>query len=157
MRNLLTIVAALAVAIPLLAPRAEAQTSFLTYLGYDLEFEELLLGVGAEFGLPVGLPVALSIRPTVEYFFISGDATLLQFNGDVSAALMPAAPIGVFAGAGVGVQTVSFAGASATEVGLNLFGGAEFGSGFAVPFAQLRVSFFDHTALALMGGVKLRL
>lgn len=159
MKKLLAVAGVLVVALPLLAPRAEAQFAFIPYLGYDIDVEELFLGVAVQFDLPVGAPIALAVRPGAEYFFVGSGVTLMQFNGDVVATLMPAAPVGVFAGAGLAIRHVSIDGvdASSTDLGLNLFGGAEFGTGFLVPFVQARLTVADGSAVAFMGGARLNL
>jgi hypothetical protein len=175
MKRLLSFLALCAVSAAFLAPRAQAQVAFVPYLGYDLDANSLLLGVGAEFGmLPGALPVALTIRPSAEYFFlereriggIEHNVTLLQFNGDVIAQLTPpGAGMGLFAGAGVAVRNTTFsprdAGPSSTSdtmFGFNLLGGVQFGTGFASPFVQARATFMDGgVAPAILGGVKLGL
>lgn len=170
MKNLLTLFVVLAVAIPFMAPRADAQFTFIPYAGYDLEFEALFVGAAVEFALPVaGFPVGLAIRPGAEYYFLESNdffnQSLFQINGDVVAELMPDGPIGVYAGAGLAIGFFSFdtdfgfgeINGSDTELGLNLFGGAEFGTGFAVPFAQIRLTTPGTTRIQLMGGVKLSL
>jgi hypothetical protein len=169
MKKLLTLVAVLAVSIPLMAPRAEAQISFMPYLGYDLDAESLLIGVGAEFGFLQLETLALNIRPSAEYFFI-GDSgieglstTFMQFNGDVTAELPVGGPgLAVFAGAGLALRyaSVEFMNQSEsdTSFGVNILGGVEFGGGFVTPFAQGRLTLGDgSSAFAILGGVKLAL
>jgi hypothetical protein len=163
MKKLLTLFAVCAVALPMMAPRAEAQSAFMPYLGFDLDAQALFLGVGAEFGLPIATPIGLALRPSAEYLFSGegSDVTRLQFNADVIGNLAGGGPgLGLFAGAGLGVRY--FGGTdnvdSSTNLGLNVLAGAEFGAGFLTPFAQGRVHIGDGgTALAVMGGVKLGL
>jgi hypothetical protein len=170
MKKLLTLFAVCAVALPMMAPRAQAQVEFMPYLGYDFDIGDgsLLVGVGAEFGfLPTGvLPVGLSLRPSAEYYFVDSpsqvDFQFFQINADAIAELSPpGVPIGIFAGAGLGIgfSSVEIAGVSdsSTDFGLNILGGAEFGGGFLRPFLQGRVTLMDGTRLAILGGVKLGL
>jgi len=163
MKKLLTLLVVCAFALPMTAQESKAQAAFLPYLGFDLDAQALFLGVGAEFGLPFGQAIGLELRPSAEYLFSGegSDVTRLQFNADVIGNLAGGGPgLGLFAGAGLGVRY--FGGAdgvdSATNLGLNVLAGAEFGAGFLTPFAQGRVHIGDGgTALAVMGGVKLGL
>jgi hypothetical protein len=158
MNRTLTLAAILAFAIPLLAPRAEAQTSFIPYAGYDFTLGDgaVFIGVGAEFGfLPA--PLALSFRPSAEFYFVE-NRDAFQINGELIASVVNLPAVRINAGAGLGALFMSAPGTdSATEIGFNVLGGADFGSGFAVPFAQLRLTTPGESRLQLMGGVKLRL
>lgn len=158
MKKLLTFTAAALFAVTLLAPRAEAQLSFLPYAGYNTDAAggSFLIGVGAEFGIGmVGLPIGLALRPSAEYVFGGGDVDLTQFNVDAIGRFSPPlSPVGFYAGAGLGILNASFDGNSSTDLGLNLLGGAEFGGGFAVPFAQARLTIADGSAFSILGGVR---
>ncbi len=173
MKKLVTLIAVVAFAIPFLAPRAEAQFTFMAFGGYDLDVEELFIGVGAEFPLmPAnGLPFALALRPSAEYFFMPSESdmgfeasmSLIQINAEAIADLADVidGPIGLFAGAGLGMAFISseFSGGgvsisdSSTELGLNLLGGVEFG----IPFVQFRLTTAGSTRAQLMGGIRLAL
>jgi hypothetical protein len=167
MKKILTVATVLLFAIPLMAPRTEAQVSFIPYIGYDFDIGDgsLLVGVGAEFGLlPIGvLPVAVNIRPSAEYYFVDAPAgedlqDFFQINADAIAMLATGPGLGVFAGAGLGIGFSSFEVAdSSTDFGVNFLGGAQFGTGFAIPFVQARVTLMDGTRFAILGGVKLGL
>lgn len=166
MRRLLAFAAILAVALPFLAPRAEAQIAFMPYLGYDFEVADgaLLLGVGAEFGiLPGALPVGLALRPAAEYYFTDIDGfSFFQVNADVIATFTPPlANIGVYGGAGLamGFSSFEFMGESQsdTDFGLNLLGGVTIGSGFVVPFVQGRMTMMENSRFGIQGGVRLGL
>lgn len=173
MKKFLTLIAAVVIAVPLLAPRAEAQFTFMAYGGYDLDVEELFIGVGAEFGLmPAGaLPFALALRPSAEYYFMPSESdmgfeasmSLIQINAEAIADLADVidGPIGLYAGAGLGMAFISseFSGGgmtfsdSSTELGLNLLGGVEFG----LPFVQARITTAGSTRFQLIGGVRFTL
>jgi hypothetical protein len=170
MKKILTVATILLLAIPLMAPRTEAQVSFIPYIGYDFDIGDgsLLVGVGTEFGLlPVGvLPVAVNLRPSAEYYFVDTPAgfdswNFFQINADAIATLATGPGLGVFAGAGLGIGFRSFEAGnvsdSSTDFGVNFLGGAQFGTGFAIPFVQARVTLMDGTRFALLGGVKLGL
>lgn len=167
------------------AGETSAQTSLGVQGGYNLDAftndgaEEgtYHLGAQARFGL-TGIPVI--INPSIDYFFNHIDnANVWQFNADVIA------PLGVnnavftpYAGLGLGVTRVSFQPDTPllgnlleheeTDLGLNVIGGATFGTGPVRPFAQARITFGNHMAFvnedgqpgpgyALMGGVLFRL
>jgi len=173
MKKLLTLIAVVAFAIPFLAPRAEAQLTFLAFAGYDLDVEELFIGAGVEFQLmPAnGLPFALALRPSAEYYFMPSESeggfeasmSLFQINAEAIADLADVidGPIGLYAGAGLGMAFISteFSGGgieisdSSTELGLNLLGGVEFG----IPFVQFRLTTAGSTRAQLMGGVRFSL
>ncbi len=148
-----------------LAAPAQAQSAFMPYLGYDTETENLLIGVGARFGAPLDLPVALTIQPGIEYQFQDG-GTLLQFDANVIGELNAGPSLAPYLGAGLGVFYVNpedVGGVdldSETEFGLNLLGGLTFNpTGFGRPFVQGRYStrgdFSD--SFTVMGGVMLGL
>lgn len=158
-------------ALALVAPRAEAQFSFMPYAGYDIERSEPLVGVGVEFGVLQGaLPVGLVLRPSADYFFTTefeeGGARfnedLFVLNADLIARLSPPGGFGVYAGAGLGAAFSSIRNVitevedNSTELGLNLIGGVEFGGrGFITPFVQGRFTTLgDADRLALTGGVR---
>ena len=133
-----------------LAPSASAQASgFMPYLGYNLDTENILLGVGYRFGVPLEAPVVLAAQPTIEYQFES-DITILQADANLVAQLSASPALAPYVGAGLGVLIVE----SDTELGLNLLGGAVFNpTGFGQPFAQVRYSTAGPDALTLAGGV----
>lgn len=113
------------------------------------------LGGQARFGLQ-GLPIILN--PNANYYFSSlNDVNVFQMNADVlipfgthNAAFTP------YAGAGLGITRVAYNAdvplfddlldTKQTNYGLNLMGGATFGSGPVHPFVQARVTLGDHVA-----------
>jgi len=160
---------------------AHAQFSIGVQGGYNLDaftdegVEEGTYFVGGQARLGLaGVPII--INPNADYYFNQiDDATVLQFNADVLVPFGPAnAVFTPYAGLGLGVTQVSFdpdtpilgnlLESSETDYGVNLIGGATFGSGPIRPFGQARVTFGDHLAFlnedgeggagyALMGGL----
>lgn len=165
MKKLLTLAAVLAVAVPLMAPKAEAQFQFIPYLGYDFDIGDgsLLIGVGAEFDVLQAVPLGIAIRPSAEYYFVDSpagvDFNFFQLNTDVIADLAtPLTGVGVFGGAGLAFGFFdSDVTDSSTEFGVNILGGAELLTGFVSPFVQARVTLMDGTRFGIQGGVKLNL
>lgn len=99
MRKLCTLAAVLVALLLASAAPLQAQFSLIPYVGYNLtagpDFDEiletededakvgaLLLGLGVEFALPLNLPVALSLRPSVEYYFLPGSSLSLEVFGE---------------------------------------------------------------------------
>ena len=165
MRKSLLLALLLAIALPLTANRAEAQGfGFIPYIGYNLDAEAFLVGVGAEFGNVFDLGnLAIGARPTIEYAFVD-NVTLLQINGDLIARFgAPGASLVPYAGAGLAISMVSIddcpdipgLDCSNTDFGLNALGGVEFPGalGFGSPFAQARLTLADGSAISLLGGL----
>ena len=156
MRKAFTLALLLAIALPFTAQRAQAQFSLIPQIGYNLDAEALLVGIGTEFVAPFEISnFDLAIRPAIEYIFVdSGDditqggvtfsssVTSLQINGDLIARLN-ATNLNPFVGAGLAVYYTSVDndcdgsdlicgslgdsdGGSNTDIGLNLLGGLEF-------------------------------
>ncbi len=174
MKNSVRIVlltAAMAVA---LAPSAFAQFDLGVRAGFDIEAEDPFVGVEARIALPVGnLP--LMLQPSFDYF-ITGDGgdgiggvgfDYNVYQIDVNVLY----PFGVnnesftpYAGVGLGITYWSFdysglgvnADDSETDIGLNIVGGAMFGSGNLRPFAQARFMLGGGELFSLMGGVLFR-
>lgn len=155
--------ALLLAAVAFATPRAEAQASFVPYLGFDLDAQSMLVGVGADFNFLPDAPVGLMIRPSAEYMFSGSgsDDNLIQLNGDVIADIaVGATGLDVFAGGGLGYRIVDsdVGGEGAEGLGFNVLGGAEFGTGFLTPFAMGRLHFGDAgSTFAILGGVRLAL
>lgn len=115
----------------LLAAPASAQISFAPMLGYDIDAEALTLGVAFELGTTIpALPLAPSIRPSVEYVFADGDVTYVRADVDLVGRLQSTPQVQPYVKLGPTIEFVSFdvAGESEsnTEVGLNIGGGLEF-------------------------------
>lgn len=185
MRRILPLALLVALALPFTAQRAEAQFAFIPYVGYNLDFEKLLVGVGTEFDLPIEAPFGLSIRPAIEYVFtdsekdtfggttISASTTFLQINGDAIARFGTSPSLSPYAGAGLAILYSSYSldcsgsgceffpeeSGSDTTVGLNLLGGVEFTDalGFGSPFVQGRFTMKDGSQFSILAGVALSL
>lgn len=128
----------------------------MPYLGYNLETENVVLGVGYRFGVSLDVPVTIAAQPGVEYQFTDADGvTLLQGDFNVVAEFSGSNAIAPYAGAGLGLLYVdSDLTDSDTELGLNVLGGVLFNpSGFGQPFAQARYSTAGLDALTIQGGV----
>ncbi len=183
MRKAFALALLLAVAFPFTANRAQAQGfSLIPYLGYNLDAEAFLVGIGTEFEAPFSAGnLALAIRPSVEYLFtdevsdgLGNDTSLnlLQVNGDVIARLN-ATSLNPYIGAGLALvlQSADFDcngnqtcetfedAVSGTDIGLNLVGGLEFPGalGFGDPFVQARLTLADGTAISILGGFSIPL
>ena len=161
---------AFVLAAALSTPRAEAQFSLIPYLGYNTELEGILVGIGTEFAAPFAAGnLDLAIRPSAEYHSVDAEGlSYFQINGDVLARFAGSEAFAPYAGAGLAVAIVSqddieiggftIEGDSNTEIGLNIFGGAEFPGlvDFGMPFAQIRYSIVDPTdQLSIFGGFKI--
>ena len=154
------------------APRAEAQFSLMPYLGYNLDSEGGLVGIGAEFAAPFSAGnLELAIRPSVEYVFVEDielfgteiNTTLLQINADVVTRFSATPSFQPYAGAGLGIlyASVESGGQSVsdTELGINVLGGLEFPGvlGFGDPFVQGRLTIADGSAIAILAGLSIPL
>ena len=124
MRFLLLAAAVLALAAP-----SRAQVSFIPMAGYDIDYEALQIGLGAELGVTPGLlPFRASIRPSVEYVFVGDGVDLIRFNGDlIGRFALVGVPFRPYGKAGLAVEYLSAdGGGSNTDLGLNIGAGAEF-------------------------------
>lgn len=134
--------------------RAQMQTDLGVHVGYNAQISRPLIGVNALLSTPA-LPV--QINPDFDFYFVQG-VTAMQLNAN---ALYPFAidhpTIMPYAGAGLGLYYVSVGEFSATELGLNLIGGAEFAVGNLKPFAQGRFTVGAGNAFSLTGGVRFSL
>lgn len=178
MRKASALALLIALALPFTAERAEAQGfGFVPYIGYNLDAEAFLVGVGGEFANVFDLGnLSIGVRPTVEYLFVDdggfGDAsiTFLQINGDLITRFgAPGASLVPYAGAGLAIVSVSYDAdcdgdpfceafvdeAGATDIGLNVLGGVEFPGalGFGSPFVQGRLTLADGSAISILGGL----
>lgn len=164
MKKVLTLIATFAFAIALMAPRAEAQASFIPYIGFDLDQQSMLVGVGADFNFLPDAPIGLAIRPSAEYYFsgAASDDSAVQLNGDIIADIAAGGTgFNLFAGGGLAyrIQDTPVVGdEDHGGLGFNILGGAEFGTGFLVPFAQGRITIGDFgSTTTILGGVRLQL
>lgn len=123
-------------ALVLFALPAQAQVSFSPFIGYDLEFEDPMIGLAFEVGTPIeGLPLTPSVRPLVEYIFAGEDVNVIRANADLIGRFEPSpgAAFQPYAKAGLVLTYVSFDDEldilednSDTDIGFNIGGGAEF-------------------------------
>jgi hypothetical protein len=134
----------------LAAAPARAQFGFSPMVGYDIDYEAFMVGLGFELGLTPGiLPVQAAIRPSVEYVFVE-DVDLFRVNGDLIGRFSPpAAPISPYAKAGAALEFFSIddegtgacdlpgADCSGTDFGINLGGGVLFNNLFVEGTAGL--------------------
>ena len=148
----------LASALVLLATPALAQDSgFMPYLGYNLDSENVVLGVGYRFGVNLNAPLTIVAQPGIEYQFTDADITVLQGDFNVVAEFSGSSAIAPYAGVGLGLLYVDSEFTEGdTELGLNILGGVLFNpTGFGQPFAQARYTTAGFDALTLQGGVVL--
>lgn len=175
LRRLLSIVFCLSGLLALSSP-AQSQYAVLPYVGYDLDGEAVLIGLGAELALPIAAPVALSVRPSGEYLLpkdltIGGrifGQNISQINLDVIARLK-APGIQPYAGAGISVRLIKLdtsdnddvegnLDVEETNVGANLLGGALFGGfGPVRPFVQGRYTLSKTSIVSFIGGIRVSL
>ncbi|HTT68885.1 MAG TPA: hypothetical protein VMF70_12740 [Gemmatimonadales bacterium] len=158
-----------AVAVGCLALGAVQPARAQTHFGPELSWGSNSIGIGIgarlELGLAKMIPGAkgLSAVGTFDYFFpssgygVSPSYWELGLGGQYHFTI-PGAKILPYAGAGLAIAhtsvTVLGISGSATNVGLNLYGGTAFQPlGKVTPFVQLRLELQSSSAVFLTGGV----
>ncbi len=160
MKTLRAVFAVLAVLPLVVATPAQAQTqwSLVPHLGFNIDNDELYLGANARIELP-SAPV--TINPGFDWYPFIGsqnvDVSLFVVDMDVLYHLK-AQSIEPYVGGGLfwsrtSVNVAGLGGGTATDVGLNLKGGAVFRPlGKLRPFAEGVIAISGGSALLLKGG-----
>ena len=158
----------LVASLALLATPALAQndSGFMPYVGYNLETENVRVGVGYRFGSQLPLPISLTAQPQIEYEFTDeNEPDRIQGDFNLIAELQGSDVLSPYVGAGIGLLYTdgdldSDLDASEindkTDVGLNLLGGVTLNpTGFGQPFAQVRYTTVgdDQDAITVQGGL----
>ncbi len=159
------VIAAVALALALTLPvQATAQWSLKTHGGYDLDAEEFLIGASVEFSIPgaaiSGVP--LTFAPAFDYYpgFDRGSFFVVDFDAHYP---LPAKGMSPYVGGGMYVSRMSvdfptFGRDSDTDVGLNLKGGATFGTSSQVrPFTEVRLRVGNSSTLTLKAGLSIQM
>ena len=159
------VIAAAALALALTVPvEGHAQWSLKMHGGYDLDAEEFLIGAGVEFSIPgaaiSGVP--LTFAPAFDYY--PGLAGSSFFVMDLDAHYpFPAKGMSPYVGGGMYVSRTSvdfgaFGRVSDTDVGLNIKGGATFGTSSQVrPFTEARLRIGSVSTLTLKAGLSIQM
>lgn len=147
--------------------KLEAQSRPLFGPQLDFASNSIGVGIGARiwFDLVPLIPTAknFGIYGSFDYFFptsgygVSPSYWELNGNGTYTFSV-PNSPISPYAGAGLNIAhasvTVAGVSGSATNVGLNLLGGAKFGKlGKLTPYAEVRLELHSGNAVVFTGGV----
>ena len=157
------------VAVACLALGAAGSARAQTHFGPELSWGSNSIGVGIgarlELGLAKMIPGAKNLDAvgTFDYFFpssgygVSPSYWELGLGGQYHFTI-PGAKVLPYAGAGLAIAhssvTVLGISGSATNVGLNLFGGTAFQPlGKVTPFVQLRLELQSSSAFFIQGGV----
>ena len=161
MRTRVVSMVALAVILGLPA-ECRAQASVNPHVGYDVDIEELLIGGSVQFGVPGAAiaGVALRFSPGLSYYIGGSGGRFLVADLDAQYPFT-ARSVQPYVGGGVFLRRVSVdvdivGSITDTDVGLNLMGGAAFGSSSRVrPFVEGRLRVGSGLTLVLLGGVRL--
>jgi len=157
------------VAVACMAAGAARQARAQTHFGPELSWGSNSIGIGVgarlELGLAKMIPGAKNFDAvgTFDYFFpssgygVSPSYWELGLGGQYHFSI-PGAKVLPYAGAGLAIAhssvTVLGISGSATNVGLNLFGGTAFQPlGKVTPFVQLRLELQSSSAFFIQGGV----
>ncbi len=146
------VVCALLIGLSVSQPAA-AQTPFAVgpRVGFDVaNVEELLLGADLRFALPdapVEGQASLDVYVPAQGSFVTISTNVLYPFRVENAALQP------YTGAGLGFLFYDTLGADASDVGLNLIGGARFPSSRPLtPFVQTQITLGSVDLIAISGG-----
>ena len=159
------VIAALALALAIALPvQSHAQWSLNTHGGYDLDAEEFLIGASVEFSIPgaaiSGVP--LTFAPGFDYYPGLDGASFFVMDFDAHYPFQ-AKGMTPYVGGGMYISHVSvdlptFGSVSDTNFGLNLKGGASFGTSSKVrPFTEARLRVGNGSTLILKGGLSIQL
>jgi len=133
-----------------LAPVASAQARFEVGAGYDFDREAAFIGAGARTPLR-SFPITLA--PHVDFYFRDN---VTDFQGNLDGLYsFPGNSFSPYVGAGLALNYFKVKGRdSDVNAGLNLLFGAEFNSASRLrPYAQMRATINDGTAIGLGAGV----
>ncbi len=151
----------LAIALPV---QGHAQWTLNPHGGYDLDLEEFLIGASVEFSIPgaaiSGVP--LKFAPGFDYYPGLDGASFFVMDFD---AHYPFSAKGMtpYIGGGMYISRMSvdlptFGSVSDTNVGLNLKGGASFGTSSKVrPFTEASLRMGNSSTFILKGGLSIQL
>ena len=152
---------ALAIALPV---QSHAQWSLNTHGGYDLDAKEFLIGASVEFSIPgaaiSGVP--LTFVPGFDYYPGLDGASFFVMDFDAHYPFK-AKGMTPYVGGGMYISRVSvgapgIGSGSDTNFGLNLKGGARFGTSSKVrPFGEARLRVGNGSTLILKGGLSIQL
>ena len=140
---------------------SQAQWRLGTHAGYDVDVKELLIGVNAQFTISgaaiAGVPLQFS--PGFDFYPGVGDG-VSYWIADVDAHYpIQAQGFNPFVGGGLymsraSVNAGTFGSFSDTNIGLNLIGGAEFGTHDVIrPYAEGKFRVGSGATFILKGGV----
>lgn len=145
---------------------AQNDSGFMPYVGYNLETENVRVGVGYRFGSQLPLPISLTAQPQIEYELTDeGEGDRIQGDFNVIAELQGSNVLSPYVGAGVALlytdndldSDINVGEVNdKTEIGFNLLGGVTLNpTGFGQPFAQVRYTTADSVqdAFTVQGGL----
>ena len=133
------------------AAQAQARSHFGPQLGYNFDYEAVVLG--AQFSAPVGRH--LEFYPSFNYFLVDA-GTVWALNADLKYRL-PIEGDWLYLGGGLNVTRVEFGGFSNTDAALNLIAGLESRVGNIHPFGEFRLTVADGSTAQLVGGLNFTL
>ena len=121
-------------------------------VGFEIDFGDPYIGADARYTMDVHPDFALAINPAFQYVFVS-NVTVFQLDTNALFKFPIDEMITPYAGAGLGITRVSFAGFGSTDLAINLLGGAEFDVHESFDaFAQLKLSLVSGGNLVMLGG-----
>lgn len=131
------------------AAAAAPAPSFGGHLGYNFDYNDLLLG--AHLWWPIS-PRA-ELYPSLDYYFID-PGSIWSLNADIK--IRPPSRSGVFyLGGGINFSRFSN-GTSASDTGLNLIGGLEGRRTRTHPYVEARFILGDQSSFQIVGGFSMR-
>ena len=159
------VIAALALALAIALPvQSHAQWSLNTHGGYDLDAKEFLIGASVEFSIPgaaiSGVP--LTFAPGFDYYPGLDGRSFFVMDFDAHYPFQ-AKGMTPYIGGGMYVSHVSvdfptLGTVTDTNFGLNLKGGATFGtSSKARPFGEARLRILNGSSFILKAGLSIQL
>jgi hypothetical protein len=132
---------------------AQAQTDRFhigPQLSYDFDVEEL--GLGVQLGVPIMR--RLEFYPSFVWYFVD-PGSFWNLNTDLKYRVMGDQPHWLYVGGGANFARAAVSGEGDTDVGLNLFAGAESLKGRVHPFAEARLVLGDGSRFQLVGGLNI--
>ncbi len=140
--------------LPALTAVAAAQTDRLhigPQIAYDIDAKKVGLGV------QVGVPIMRRLEFYPSFMLYLGDGSFWNINADLKYRVASSQPHWLYIGSGLNISRSSAGGFSNTNLGLNLFVGAESLKGRIHPFVEPRLILGDGSRFQIAAGLNFTL